>query len=73
MYDVSYYPASFGYEPEKGNFDKWVSVTGKDTFGLVAIWIYPDYPEHQDDINWFVLITVDPETGEYTEIINYEA
>ncbi|MEW6077863.1 MAG: hypothetical protein AB1724_08630 [Thermodesulfobacteriota bacterium] len=72
MYDVSCYPDAEGCEPDKGKFSKWVSDPGKDRFELIAIWIYPDYPDHQDDIDWFVLITIDPDTREYTEIINYQ-
>ncbi len=72
IYDASCYPAATGYEPDKGNFNKWVSGTGKESFQIIAIWLYPQYPDHQDDVDWFVMIIHDPVTDEYTEILNYQ-
>ena len=72
VYDASCYPAATGFDPDKGNFNKWVSNSGKEVFQIIAIWLYPEYPDHQDDVDWFVMITFDPMTGEYTEILNYQ-
>ena len=70
IYDVSFYPASTGYDPGKGRFNKWVSKTGKDVFQVIAGWLYPEDPDDRDDIDWFVLITIDPDTYEYVEVVN---
>lgn len=72
VYDSSFYPAGAGFEPDRGGFTKWVSGSGKDVFQVIAIWLYSPYPDHRDDVDWFVMITVDPETREYEEIINYQ-
>ena len=73
VYDVSCYPAATGYEPEKGQFSKWISRTGRELFQVIACWLYPDDPDHRDEVDWFVLITFDPDTNEYAEIVNNES
>ena len=73
FYDAACYPAATGYDPDKGNFNRWVSATGNELFRIIAIWLYPAYPDHRDDVDWFVMITIDPETGEYTEILNFQS
>lgn len=73
IYDVSYYPAACGDEAEKGQFTKWISDTGGEFFHVIACWLYPEDPDHRDEVDWFVLITYDPDTNEYTEIVNNES
>lgn len=72
IYDVSFYPGSTGYDPGKGEFKKWVSKSGRDVFEVIAGWLYPEDPDDRNDLDWFVLITKDPETNEYTEVVNEE-
>jgi hypothetical protein len=72
VYDASYYAKASEYNPEKGKFNKWISKNGKDVFQVIVVWLYPEDPDDQDDVDWFVLIAKDPETNEYTEVANEE-
>ena len=72
IYDVSFYPAASAYEPNKGKFKKWSNNLGKETFEVIASWVYPEEPENDNDLDWFVLIARDAESNEYFEVINDE-
>ncbi len=77
VYDVTYYPAAGGYAPERGKFTKWISPDGTDCFQVIAVWMYPeerdvDEEDDDDDIDWFVLVARKPGTDEYFEVVNDE-
>ena len=75
IYDVSFYPAAVGYDPERGNFNKYVSKKGTGIFKVIALWSYPDDPEDpndDNDVDWFNLIAVDSSANEYVEVVNDE-
>jgi hypothetical protein len=72
VYDVAHYPAAAGYEPERGNFKKWLFLPGTNAFQVVPNWCYPADTVDDNDLDWFTLVAREPLSGIYIEVVNDE-